>query len=1415
MKRFSQLVFRTHCREPRSPFVMGSAAARCLVVCLALAGCDPDLPEPAPTVATADVIRGGFTLVREEHPQRVLGDTRVEQGAEAVTADDGRGVVRMDSGAWILFDRATTASIGPRAEGESDTSRAHLARVRLTQGRIWVDASNAEETTIEVPERGSVRAANATFAMEIGDDGVEIYCASGEITYISEGGSDRLAQGERVVLTGAGEPEVEPSDLRDDWTGGLADPGRDRRQETTHLGVLAGRRLDELGHARTPLPIRAHEVNVAIHGDLTTTTVVQTFFNARSDTLEGEWAIRLPRGAIVQGFAIDQGNGFAEAVVNAMSVGQGYQLGWMSQATQGAKLTYEGPGRLRARVHPIAPGATVRVRLSYTEWLDRRDDRRTYRYPMRVEGEPPLLGEFILQVETSGGQVGALRAGMGATVDEGRIVLRQSDFRPRADFYLDLYDLEERPDDVVNSYIVTAPAQQGGGPLAEGEESYVLFDIPTEAFVEQDEDQSPPPLELVMLLDVSGETDQEDLEIARAVIEAILRQLTPTDRVAIRLADVTAHPPPGAPEGLVEATEENGEALLESVSRVHLGGATDLGQSLREAGQLVAGRPRAAVLYLGDGLPTTGALDATALRETLATLDAPPRYFGLAIGEGANLGLLRRLFDGNATGVHERTAAARVVMEMLAEAAQPTLRGVEVDLGENVERIYPRPPILVQDGAHLRLVGRLVGELPTQITIRGTFDGQEVERQMTVRRQLLEDRGDVRRRWAHNRLAELIDGDAGREAMVDLGLRFGLVSPWTSLVVGGVSGGVVAPVTGFDHDPLAYAWGLGGGSATVAAAELTSDASGWRRRLRRTRPDAAVAPEITWVSRVRDDDGSSDSGYGADGGLARAAVQRALQNGERGPRGCYERRSIVRPDLAGEMVVEVEVGGDGAPRAVRMVRETLGDDDVRRCVETEIRGLRFPATGGGGTVTVQHTLSFQMPEREFGSRRLCSDASRQSLSVRRGLWRERLAANSGVSGALSVWRLASGQCELNGWRSRRTLLLMMLGHAGGVRGQVALYRAFASSAQVADYLRRIILREVRTPDDVMAVRAGLGLDVPVDWSLFSRLWKRNEDPAYRLALVRRWLEVVPEEMDLRLRLLSLLEQTDNLPEARRVARELRADPLADARVRTRVGEFWLRQDDEPEARRVFSEIIERTPLDPWARRRLGDLYRAHGWADDAYREYRTLARLRPGDGGVLLLLARASADAGRVDEALRLEQRLSESTDPGIDEGAAGYARLWTTVRLARLKLTADSDEMRARIRRRERQSGALRTPPSLFVALTWRHPDDHPEMLVRYPSTDEDIEWERVELGGQDHGIYAVRVGEREEGEYLFEVRRNESDEIRDLEAELTVVTLLGTPDEHVQRLPLTLPRDTLRRRYRLTSTGELSQVEIPASER
>ncbi len=452
-----------------------------------------------------------------------------------------------------------------------------------------------------------------------------------------------------------------------------------------------------------------------------------------------------------------------------------------------------------------------------------------------------------------------------------------------------------------------------------------------------------------------------------------------------------------------------------------------------------------------------------------------------------------------------------------------------------------------------------------------------------------------------------------------------------------------------------------------------------------------------------------------------------------------------------------------------------------------------------------------MPGRAFGARRQCSDASRQDLEVRRQLWRERLAASAGVGGALAVYREASGWCELDSWRARRTLLDLMLGSVGGIAGQVALYRAFGADSTVAPYLRRAILRHVRTPEDVAIVRAGLGLDVPVDWSLFDRLWKTTPDPETRLRLVRRWLDVVPDDMDLRLRLLALLEETHETAEARRLARDLRADPLADARVRTAVGEFWLRADDRDEARRVFSEIVENAPLDPWARERLGDIYRAHGWYDDAYREYQTLARLRPGQPSVLLSLAHAAAGAGRMDEALRLEQRLSETADDDTEgTNVADLARLWTRVRLAHLESDASSDDLRAELARRERETGALRSPPAIFVALTWQHPDDRPELHVRYPGNEDEDHWERAPLLGPEEGIEAIDVRDREDGTYLFEIRREERDALRPIEAELLVVIAPGTPDQRILEKTVTLTREA--RRVRVALAGDaLEDAPVP----
>jgi len=720
--------------------------------------------------------------------------------------------------------------------------------------------------------------------------------------------------------------------------------------------------------------------------------------------------------------------------------------------------------------------------------------------------------------------------------------------------------------------------------------------------------------------------------------------------------------------------------------------------------------------------------------------------------------------------------------------------------------VYPRGPLTIPVGSHLRLVGRQADDaLPQTITIRGTRDGQPFETTMNAVSSTLDDQGDVRRRWAASRLGELIDADAGREALVDLGLRFGIVTPWTSLALGGSATVPIPIVRLFDRDPLATPWSLGGGSASVPAINLGGDADGWRRRMpSEGRAAIAVAPETTWSTRVPT--GTVTSTSGGDGGLARAAALRTLREGERGPRQCYERRAIVRPDLRGDVTVEVTVGPEGAVRESRVSSSSLGDGDVEHCVATEVRGLAFPATEGE-TVTITHSFSFQVAEREFGGRRECSTASSQPLEVRRQLWQERLEATyTNLDGVLAIYRQARAQCELSTWRARRTLLDLALARFASLEQKVAFVRALSGDPTARAYLHRVILRFVSTPDQVRYVRQVLGLEPQVEWLVFARLWQSTSSPEARLRVVRRWLEVAPDDLDLRLRLLSLLEQTNALPEARRVARELRADPLSDAKVRTEVGEFWLRQNDEAEARRVFSEIVEHTPLDPWARQRLGDLYRAHGWNDDAYREYHTLSVLRPDDGEVLLLLARAAAGAGRIDEALRLEQRLAESTDPGDDAGAASSARLWSWLRLSELAATSDDDAVRNDARRRMRENGVLRDPPAMLVAITFDHPDDGVQLRVRHPTFDPLDPFEAADLGAISHGLVAMREGEREDGEYRFQLIRSDRENLRDQTCTLVVLLAPGTPEERRVAVDVTLSRTEPVKIFALSQDGTLT---------
>ncbi len=568
------------------------------------------------------------------------------------------------------------------------------------------------------------------------------------------------------------------------------------------------------------------------------------------------------------------------------------------------------------------------------------------------------------------------------------------------------------------------------------------------------------------------------------------------------------------------------------------------------------------------------------------------------------------------------------------------------------------------------------------------------------------------------------------------------------------------------------------------------------------------------------------------GSLSREVIRRVIQRHINEVRFCYEQELNQSPDLMGRVMISFIISPSGAVQSAAVGQSSLGNARVEGCMVQAVRRWMFPAPDGGGVVGVNYPFMLETdgsgapaseePQPRIITRivhttdpaahraRRCSDAAFLSLNDRRALWQERLANQPAAQGWLEVYQEAIRNCEASTWRDRSALLALMIARAGSIEAMIQLYQQLSAAAD-RSYLRAQILRRVRTPDELRQVRGAFGLGTEVDWNLVAQILERaGTNEGARIRALRQLTWQYPYSFELKLRLLAALERASRAPEAKRLADQMRADPMADPGVRTAIGEMFLRMNREDEARRAFSEIVEFAPLDELARRRLGDLYRAHGWYADAYRQYQTLREIREDDPSVLLLLAQAAAGAGRVDEALRLEHSVMQTAQPGASEGIARTALLWSSVRFARLRKAARDGRNEDRIEtlgRRMRRSGILREAGQLRVTLVWSHPDAQLSLWAGHPG----LSLTRPNDITPEYGLEAFDLEEQEAGAYSFEVRRSadQDAQLTAVRAQLVVVWNEGRDDEKIEIIDLRF--DAQRSAYAWTLTGRgLSEATV-----
>ena len=1137
-------------------------------------------PKPKPpletrmvvTVADLQPIHSRVTAAGNE----VRALTRLAVGDPIATDEGGRARLRLDNGTAVVLDGSTTIEL--TKDG-----------FKVLTGRVFVEAKTLP-TLVEL-ELGSITAVGSTLFVERRKK-TTAYVGSGEVTARKAGKEAAVTTGDSVDFDE--KLEVRPERGFEDWTAGLAAPWSANGALRRTVGEIWGRTAP--GEVGSPLTIRSQEVQASVFGEMATTVVRTTFFNAGSVEVLGDYRTGIPEGALVSGFRTKRGDAWKTGRLVLAHRAQALDFE-KSRTASADLLEWAGEGWLRGTISRIAPGQLVTVEVSYVEWLRVRPGDQShqvqYRYPLVGEEASPLIGDFTIVVDAGPAEATRVAAGMGAAVDESKVVLKRSDFRASADFVVDIeiprplakaraYVVDGAPDDQETTVFLRTEAPRLEGTAEEG-------------------------VSLALVVDTSASVDPSLLAAGRAFVEALLGSLGPKDRVIVLAADSETRAIGPAEIGFADAARK--KAISDGLAALTPAGATDLGRALEAAAnRLPKDAPSGMVVYVGDGFPSVGDRTPEAIAARLSRRKAgSPRLGAVLVGPSGNRRLFADLTRGSGflTEIADSEEGARASVDLLGKAIVPTVTGVEAKLGPAVARSYPRNEAAVAQGSTISLVGKLVGETPTSFELSYRQGEKTVSEKRSIELFQIDDRGDLDRRWSEARASSMALSGKGREAVTESALKAKLLTPWTLFSTDGLAESMATPL-----ETRVLDLGVSGSPFAVSLSDKNMEF----RSFSSEEDAASVWAEPSLETAVN------------------LATVRTLQEARGQMKACRDSRVALRPDLPPSVAIELKMDGDGRPSDI--VIQNAGDDALARCLTTVVANLSYPKVFAKLSVTVQHTIVWPLTESLRGKK--CSPTSTLSVPLRRGVWRERLDRTEAYAAYLEAKR----GCELESWTAKRALLELTLswfsrrGSASLEALDLAQQLSDIAEDEAANFLRKEAIKR-SSPAELRQLRKRLLFQERLPMAAFLERYNKAKDDAERLSIINTFSVLAPHDRRLRELFLSLLLSTGRKAELVEEINKLRVDPFADAGLIAHAAHLLRLSGDEVAAKRTYGEIAERSTEDPWALAFVGDKLRAEGWYDDATFAYEGLLALAPGDGSAEIRLALAHAGAGRIDVALR------------------------------------------------------------------------------------------------------------------------------------------------------------------------------------
>ena len=553
------------------------------------------------------------------------------------------------------------------------------------------------------------------------------------------------------------------------------------------------------------LPVKSIELDTKINGQVATTRVEQVFRNDTPYTLEGTYFFPIPETASIVEFAIwENGKKLVGEVRSREEARRIYDEIVRRQRDPGL-LEYAGKDLFQASIFPIPPNSDKKLEMTYSQVLKAESGTVAYRYPLGTgrnlwARQNPRI-ENVSTANTGNRQEFGTVSGKIEIV--GKEALRnvyspshQIDVNRKGETTATISFESSRNDNDFQLFYGLSNNDFGMSLLTyrePGKDGYFLLQISPKDNISEKELVNK---DIVFVLDTSGSmADEGKMEKARSALLFGVRGLREGDRFNVINFAGEEHL---MESKMISADSEGKKRGEEFVKKLTPNGGTNINDALRAAIRQFDSSDRPKMLvFMTDGLPTVGESNAEKIIKNAREVKVDGlRLFTFGVGYDVNTQLLDKLAaenGGTADYIEPKEDIEVKISNFFTKVNSPVLTDLDLDFGNvQTDFMYPRQLTDIFKGTQLTIIGRYKNAADVEgITLR--LQGKAGRENRTFNYQNLDfpmraDKNDfLPRLWATRRVGWLMEqirtngeNKELRDEIVDLGTRYGIVTPYTS-----------------------------------------------------------------------------------------------------------------------------------------------------------------------------------------------------------------------------------------------------------------------------------------------------------------------------------------------------------------------------------------------------------------------------------------------------------------------------------------------------------------------------------------------------------------------------------------------------------------------------------------------------------